>query len=208
MFDRGELIVELGEMALHWTLSDGAYVLGRDAGADLCLPLPAVSRQQLQLTCNSRGCRVENLSRTNPTFLNGQPVQGVVRLKDEDLLGVGHVRLRYREGVRTKQSYGRLLIRQHGRDDRQEDLHLPNVIVGRDPAADVFLDFPAVSWQHLRLEWQEGTGYRAIDLNSTHGVVVDERRIDRPVALLPNSHIWLGDALGNGVSLIYLPGDA
>lgn len=208
MSGQRELAVESGELSLRWELHDGKQVLGRERSADLCLPLQNVSRQQLQLTCDARGCQLENLSLTNPTFLNGRPVQGIVWLQDGDLLGIGRLRLRYSSGALPARTFGRLMIRQYGRQDRLEILALPEILIGRDPSATIALDFPAISWHHLRLEWQDGLGYRAIDLNSTHGVEVDDRRIDRPTPLLPNSRVWLGDLLGNGVALTYLPGDA
>lgn len=209
MSGQGELVVESGEAALQWTLQAGLQVLGRDPGADLCLPWPMISRRQMQLTCDDRGCWIENLSQTNPTYLNGQRLAAPTRLADGDLLGIGHVRLRFRvppsPGV---EPYGRLLIRQAGRPDHDVMLTLAEVTVGRDPACTVPLDYPAISWRHLRLEWQaHAHSYQLVDLQSDHGVLVDERRLDRPLLLRPHSQIWLGDALGNGVSLIYLPAD-
>lgn len=202
----GELAVESGEMAWRGELHEGAQVLGRDASVDLLLPLSMVSRQQVRLTCDAAGCRIENLSQTNPTFRNGQPVTAPVLLNDGDQLGIGRLRLRYRAPASpVAETQGQLLIHQAGRADRFESLAPPQIIIGRDPGCDVVLDYPAISRRHLRLEWQPDLGYRVVDLNSTHGTVVDGRRIDRPVGLQANSQIWLGDALGNGVTLIYLP---
>lgn len=101
-------------------------------------------------------------------------------------------------------SYGMLTIQQAGRPDRYEPLNRPVIAVGRAPGSDIALDYPAVSGHHLRLEWI-GDAYQVIDLNSTHGTVVDGQRINRPVRLMPRGHIWLGDALGNGVALVYSP---
>jgi pSer/pThr/pTyr-binding forkhead associated (FHA) protein len=192
-------------------LRAGSQTLGREADADLCLPLPAVSRQQLRLTCGPNGCTVENLGRTNPTYLNGQPIAGAVRLRDGDLLGIGHLRLRHRAAAHEQVqpiARGRLVIRQAGRPDRIEPLAAATVTIGRSPECDIVLDYPAVSGRHLRLEWEPGSGYRVIDLHSTHGVAVDGRRVDRPVPLQPGSRIWLGDGLGNGVALIYVQEEA
>jgi pSer/pThr/pTyr-binding forkhead associated (FHA) protein len=206
MVDLGELVVESGELAWRANLRAGAQVLGRETDADLCLPLPMVSRRQLRLTCDAAGCRLENLSQTNPTYRNGQLVTSAVLLHNGDLLGIGRLRLRYRAPVNpVADAYGQLLIHQAGRADRRETLVSPQIVIGRDPNCDVTLDYPAVSRRHLRLEWQPDLGYRAIDLGSTHGTVIDGRRIDRPVLLQVNSQIWLGDALGNGVTLTYLP---
>lgn len=211
MSDWGELILEAGAAPQQWSLREGSQTLGREADADLCLPLPAVSRQQLRLTCGPDGCTAENLGRTNPTYLTGQPIAGAVRLRDGDLLGIGHLRLRYRaatQGQTHPVSHGRLVIRQAGRPDRSESLVAPIVTVGRSPDCNIVLDYPAVSGRHFRLAWEPGTGYRVIDLHSTHGVTVDGRRVDRPVPLQPGSRIWLGDGLGNGVALIYVREEA
>lgn len=206
MADLGELVVESGELAWRGELRPGAQVLGREADADLCLSLPMVSRRQLRLTCDAAGCRLENLSQTNPTFRNGQPVTTAVLLHDGDLLGIGRLRLRYRARVGpVAEAHGQLLIHQAGRVDRHETLLSQQIVIGRDPGCDVALDYPAVSRRHLRLEWQPHLSYRAIDLGSTHGTVIDGRRIDRMMLLRANSQIWLGDALGNGVTLTYLP---
>lgn len=100
--------------------------------------------------------------------------------------------------------YGMLIIQQAGRPDRCEPLNKSVIAVGRAPGNDITLDYPAVSGHHLRLEWT-GKAYQVIDTNSTHGTVVDERRIDCPKRLRPHGRIWLGDALGNGVALVYVP---
>lgn len=99
--------------------------------------------------------------------------------------------------------YGMLVIQQAGRPDRFVPLNRQSVTVGRAPGCDITLDYPAVSRQHLRLVLAEGT-YQVVDLNSTHGTMVDGQRIDRPTRLRPRSRIWLGDALGNGVALVYI----
>lgn len=206
MARRGELTVESGELAWRGELREGAQVLGRDPDVDLCLPLATVSRQQLCLTCQDDGCWVENLSQTNPTHCNSQPVLAPTLLRDGDLLGIGRLRLRFRIPVAIGgETHGRLLIRQAARADRIEVMAAPQVTIGRDPGCDIVLDYPAISRRHLRLEWLPGAGCRVVDLNSTHGTVVDDRRIDRPASLQSHSRIWLGDALGNGVTLEYLP---
>lgn len=202
----GELTVESGELAWRGELREGAQVLGRDPDVELYLPLAMVSRRQLRLICQGDNCRVENLSQTNPTYRNGQPMLVATPLRDGDLLGIGRLRLRFRIPVEVgSETYGRLLIRQAARSDRIERLAALQVTIGRDPACDIVLDYPAISRRHLRLEWLPSTGYRVVDLNSTHGTVVDDRRIDRPTPLQAHSRIWLGDALGNGVMLVYLP---
>jgi len=206
---RGELILESQTSQGHWSLTDGEWVLGRDPSVDLLLSLPMVSRRQLRLHCGPDGCWVENLSRTNPTYHMGRPLQAPTRLRDGDLLGIGRLRLRYRAAPMqtTPQEKGRLLIQQAGRADRSEFLSLEEIIIGRDPTCDVILDYPAVSRRHLRLEWMAGHGYRLADLRpgrSSLLPLVDDRPLHKPIFLQSGNRIWLGDALGNGVTLTFL----
>lgn len=62
---------------------------------------PTVSRTHARLTPDGSGWRVVNLSRTNPVVVNGIAIAGVDashRLKDGDLVEMGALVFRYREG--------------------------------------------------------------------------------------------------------------
>jgi pSer/pThr/pTyr-binding forkhead associated (FHA) protein len=199
-----ELVLETGELqGLRWILRPGAHVLGRSDDADLRLSLPMVARKQLRLTFGPDGGRVLSLSASNPTFLNGRLLEGEASLRDGDLLGIGQLRLRYLAGA-GEAVYtairGSLIIRQAGRPERIAALMKPVLVIGREPSCDICLDFPAVSRRHVQIEWS-GDGWQASDLGSHHGVEVDGRKISRPTPLKAGSALWLGDALGNGVSL-------
>ena len=204
---RGELMLESPDQTYRWPLVDGVQVLGRVPPADLLLPLPVVSRQQMRIHCNEQGCWVENLSRTNPTYLIGRPVTAPTRLRDGDLLGIGRLRLRYRAVAQPTVVRGRLLIRQIGRSDRIEPLQGDRIVIGRDPRCDIVLDYPAISRRHLMFSWQAPQGFDLYDLRNHPGVtppLVNGRTLPLSRPLAEGDEIWLGDGLGNGVTLIYL----
>ncbi len=71
------------------------------------------------------------------------------------------------------------------------------ITIGRDPASDICIDEPAVSWRHARLERVAG-GYSIVDLGSTNGLDCQ----DVQVARMRLAH---GDVLsiGGTVSLTY-----
>ena len=68
-----------------------AVTLGRNAEAgDYLRGKPYVSRMHAELTCENGSLLVRNLSRTNPTFVNGERLGDEPRpLKDGDLLMLG-----------------------------------------------------------------------------------------------------------------------
>ncbi len=66
-----------------------------------------------------------------------------------------------------------------------------NLIVGRDPNADVVLDTPNVSRLHARLT-READGIRVEDLGSTNGTWVNGTRIRKPTLVAPGDDLRIG----------------
>lgn len=66
----------------------------------------------------------------------------------------------------------------------------PSVTIGRDPAADVFLDNLAVSRRHASLSWQRGR-FVVRDLGSANGTKIDGRQVN-------SASIGLGDHIEIG----------
>jgi two-component system cell cycle response regulator len=65
-----------------------------------------------------------------------------------------------------------------------------NLLVGRDPGADLVLTDAGVSWQHARLE-DRGDSWAVVDLGSTNGTAVNGQK--RPETVLaPNDKIVFG----------------
>jgi hypothetical protein len=67
-------------------------LVGRDTSCQVCLPDKSVSRRQCRLYIN-RVPSVENLSNSNKTLLNGEPLNAPTALKVGDKLKCGHVTL-------------------------------------------------------------------------------------------------------------------
>lgn len=70
-------------------------VCGRDAGADLVLDHPTVSRRHVRFSILGSDVDVLDLGSANGTFVNGRPLdQRPYRLADGDQLRLGHLQLR------------------------------------------------------------------------------------------------------------------
>jgi pSer/pThr/pTyr-binding forkhead associated (FHA) protein len=94
----GRLIVvasPAGEPAQGSTLAlDAITTLGRDVNNAIVVDDQFASSQHAVLTYRGRTWYVEDLKSTNGTFVNGQPVDGVVPIGYGDEVQVGQVRFR------------------------------------------------------------------------------------------------------------------
>lgn len=83
-------------------------------------------------------------------------------------------------------------------NDRVLRLDRANVVIGRDPGNDIWIDAPGVSRRHAAIRIDaDGAVPTAMleDLGSTNGTLVDGRRVTRPVALDNGQAIAMGDAV-------------
>src|SRR5262249_52354509 len=74
-----------------------------------------------------------------------------------------------------------------GRPVRNYTFTKPVISVGRDPGADVYVDNPGVSRDHLRLERTENGEYQVVDLGSANGTFVNDQMVNS--ALVHNNDV-------------------
>jgi pSer/pThr/pTyr-binding forkhead associated (FHA) protein len=65
------------------------HTLGREAGNDIIINDPQVSRHHARLTLQGGTYSLEDLGSTNGTFVNGRRVTGSVVLSSGDMIGLG-----------------------------------------------------------------------------------------------------------------------
>ena len=70
----------------------------------------------------------------------------------------------------------------------------PDIIIGRDPAADILINSPGISRRHARLFQQEGATWLE-DLGSRNGTFVNGERITHPHRLQPDDEVRLGQSV-------------
>jgi predicted component of type VI protein secretion system len=68
----------------------------------------------------------------------------------------------------------------------------PLINVGRDPDADVFIDNPGVSREHLRLEMSGDGDYEIVDLGSANGTLLNDLPVRMKIPLHTGDTIRLG----------------
>jgi len=76
----------------------GEVIVGRDAGVDLVLDRPSISRRHAAISGNPFGRKIEDLGSSNGTLLNGHPVTSPIPLRAGDTVCFGsEVTLVYEE---------------------------------------------------------------------------------------------------------------
>ena len=94
----------------------------------------------------------------------------------------------------------RLIVQKGPQPGKTFLLITDNITIGRDPMADISLNDPEVSRQHLQLT-RTGSGYVLEDLGSTNGTFIDGKKLepDTPISLVNGQMI----GMGSGVTAVY-----
>lgn len=170
-----------------------AFTIGRGTDNDIVLPQPA-SRHHGRLERQGTRWRYRDLGSTNGTFVNEQRVNEA-ELDDGDILRVGDpqgnwVRLTFHDPAAARAS------RPAGQDrtiviGAAQPGAATSLSIGRNPASEIPLQAPNISWQHARLD-QTAQGSVLVDLGSTNGTFVNGQRISTPHLLRKDDVIQIG----------------
>jgi DNA-binding winged helix-turn-helix (wHTH) protein len=104
------VVASCGSCRLFWDerrvdVAEGGHLIGRASDALVVIDDPAVSRQHARLVLSQSVLTIEDLGSRNGTYRNGQRLSAVALLVDEDVIGIGPVRLRVSltaaDGVQT-----------------------------------------------------------------------------------------------------------
>ncbi|MRR10805.1 FHA domain-containing protein, partial [bacterium] len=88
----------------------------------------------------------------------------------------------------------RLILREGQSAHDSFPIDRPELILGRDPAADILIDSPGVSRRHARL-YQEAGACWLEDLASRNGTFVNGERLSAPCHLQSKDEVRLGQSV-------------
>src|SRR5436309_4270247 len=75
----------------------GSQIIGRHPAAAISIPIATMSRQQARLDVDAGHCRLQNLSNTNPTRVNGVLADGPEVLADGAAIEAGSTTLLFHD---------------------------------------------------------------------------------------------------------------
>ena len=159
--------------------------VGREPDNDVVLDYPMISNHHARIVVNGIQILIEDLGSTNGTAL-GSPERRITRspLEPADTVYFGSFPI-----PATRLLQGRLSLGKSAH--KTLEFHRDSMVLGRDPATDVMLDYPMISWHHARL-LKSAAGVTVEDLGSTNGTFVNGSRISGPVAIAAGDLIGLG----------------
>ncbi|MES2572283.1 MAG: FHA domain-containing protein, partial [Verrucomicrobiota bacterium] len=179
------LAVTSGLPGRVFVLNEGAFIAGRSPEAAIELGHVEISRQHCCFTWDGERCAVEDLGSVCGTRVNGERIYSITKLKPGDRVGIGPVLIEFGTGeppVMEENGSGTIpatstMLVQGKPADRIELCN--ELVIGRDPTADVVLSDPAISRRHAKVGPKPGGGCQVADLNSSAGSFVNGHRFDQ-----------------------------
>jgi ABC-type multidrug transport system ATPase subunit/pSer/pThr/pTyr-binding forkhead associated (FHA) protein len=195
--------------------------LGRSADNAVVLDDASVSRHHARIEWVESQPHVTDLGSANGTFVNNSMAEANVphRLAPGDDVRIVDFQLTLREPEAGQaerrdvsaqplpEDKAALLTRADPADvtlsvntkrwARSFPLVYESVTIGRDPANDISIDEPVVSWLHARLERVAG-GYQIVDLGSSNGLTCQDAQVEQ-LLLADGDVLWIA----SDVSMTY-----
>ena len=194
----------------EYIVSPTGISIGRDAGCDVVVPSPEVSRKHAELMAGPSGYTVTDLS-TNGVFVNGERIAKVRTLARGDVLRLGTEEFRFYADVAatpvaaaapaaapataapdSRPSLATLELMNEGPlKGTKFDIRVPLTHVGRGAHNDIILSDDTVSDSHAKIQKREG-GWYLVDMGSSNGTYAGGQRINGEAMLNGQSSIRFG----------------
>ena len=192
-----------------YPLDKDEIVIGRGSKNDIIIHDNEVSREHIVLRRIEDGFELEDLTSSNGTYVNGQPVDGVWVLKSRCIIELGDsITFEYHLGEPNEETseikpnelqLGEapllahyLIVTLNSQNEPSiYPLNEPSIKVGRGVTNDIVLVEPEMSREHFMLTLA-GRNYKIEDLGSTNGTMVNGELLTDDRMLTPDDIIQIG----------------
>lgn len=180
-------------------LNDGVNRIGSAPDSQVRLNLAGIAPVHCELQLQGAGVTLRVPDPSHPITLNGKPVQGVMALRPNDLLGIGSVQARF---VVVEVARGRSAPEGSNPDDDSGATRLrmavpkfvlrgvsgaafgktypvpAQVVIGRAPECDISIPSDEISRRHAQVK-PISDGLSVEDLGSSNGTFINGQRIEK-----------------------------
>lgn len=189
-------------------LNDGVNRIGSAPDSLVRLNLPGIAPVHCELSLQGAGVTLRVPDPSHPVMLNGKPVQGVMALRPNDMLGVGGVQARFvvvevargrsapenpdddSGATRLRMAVPKFVLRGVSGPAFGKTYPVPGqVVIGRAPECDVSIPSDEISRRHVQIR-PVPDGLAVEDLGSSNGTYINGQRIDKGV-LRPGDELRL-----------------
>jgi ABC-type multidrug transport system ATPase subunit len=176
---------------------DRTYTVGRDLSCDIPIKDSRISRTHLRIAFNGKAWEVTDLSSSNGSFLNSQPISSlkVLEVSSLDIGGIANLTLKFTplfgatstsralKADKANKDATRIssnLFEPSSQENGPSRIRLQNRIrIGRSNSNDWFIDDLNVSRSHAEVVQSRDGSYEIIDLKSSNGTYLNDNRIRR-----------------------------
>lgn len=161
--------------------------VGRGPENDIILDFPQISYHHAYIIKDQGRWFIQDRGSTNGTYVNdrSRPVSRC-EFTPDDILFFGSYRIAAARLLTMKKDTAL------GRSDPCGiTITKAETVFGRDPSADIVLDYPQISWRHARLV-HTADGFVLEDLGSTNGTFVNGQKITAATPVSPSDSISFG----------------
>ncbi len=213
-------------------ISKPIAIIGRDAGADINIPSPMVSRWHARITHQEFGFLIEDLGSSNGTSVGGQVIQSPTPIFPGNEITLGQaIRLVFEVPVAVGfygggeipanidqtmmdahvvtdhegETIPELRVSVAGGEEKSYSLTSPMITIGRAPENDIVIPSQAISRRHATLERVAGSYQISVSPEATNPLLIDGRPVTSPVSLVHNQRMRVGGQdPGLMVSMVFL----
>jgi ABC-type multidrug transport system ATPase subunit len=199
------LLVRSGLPPNAIVLSPGTLIAGRAPDVGIELAHVEISRQHCRFAWDGTTCTVLDLGSVCGTTVNGTRITVATTLRPGDKIGIGPAILEFGHGeppqieAAPAVPHAAVMLVRGKPDDRIPVV--TELVIGRDPKADVVLADPGVSRRHASVRPLPGGGCLIADLHSTGGSFINGHRFDEQA-------LTVGDRLQIGPFFFQYDGEA
>ena len=120
-----DLVKPGGSGAIRYHLEDGSYVIGRGTSCALQLPELDVSERHALLMLRGHKARMEDLHSANGTYVNGNPIDGIVEIPPDAIVQIGENMMRISRAEGAAETEGPHAEEPRSRADEESPVEEP-----------------------------------------------------------------------------------